>query len=89
MLSQNRPNPFNQSTLIDYALPTHSPVEIIIYNSLGQVVRELVNEAKQAGRHQVLWDGSDDYGVEVASGIYFYTINIDKYQESKRMILIK
>lgn len=89
LLSQNRPNPFNQSTLIEYTLAEASHVEITIYNTLGQIVRRLVDSFARAGRHSIIWDGRDDREADVATGLYFYAIRTPKYQETKRMILIK
>jgi len=88
-LFQNRPNPFNLSTLIEYNLPAASNIEITIYNTLGQIVRRLVDGFEQAGAHSLIWDGRDDRGIEIASGIYFYSIRAEKFRETKRMVLIK
>ena len=73
-LSQNYPNPFNPTTVIEYALPKASQVRIQIYNILGQKVRELVDEHQEPGYKIIRWDGKDDSGVEVSSGVYFYRI---------------
>jgi len=89
VVSQNRPNPFNQSTLIEYALPHSSHVHISIYNSLGQVVATLADEFLHAGLHRLSWDGKNIDGVDVASGVYFYSIQTDDFRESKRMVLLK
>jgi hypothetical protein len=97
-LKQNYPNPFNPSTTIVYYLPDvgYQPaeVEIIIYNLLGQKVRTLVKERKYPGKHQVTWDGKDNEGNDLASGIYFYRLVIsgtDLYPlvKPKKMVLIK
>ena len=89
LLSQNRPNPFNQSTVIEYALPQAAQVKISVYNSLGQVVATLLDEFQSAGPHRLSWNGTGADGVEVASGIYFYTIHSNSIRESKRMVLLK
>ncbi|MCK4427371.1 MAG: T9SS type A sorting domain-containing protein [candidate division Zixibacteria bacterium] len=73
-LRQNYPNPFNPATVIEYALPKASQVRIQIYNILGQRVRNLVDEPQEPGYKMIHWDGKDDYGKEVSSGIYFYRI---------------
>ncbi|MFH2036867.1 MAG: T9SS type A sorting domain-containing protein [Candidatus Zixiibacteriota bacterium] len=88
-LSQNHPNPFNPSTMIEYSLPTRSPVKISIYNILGQKVTTLVDETVSAGNHNVIWNGTDKNGQPVASGIYFYRIETDQFIDSKKMILLK
>jgi hypothetical protein len=88
-LSQNYPNPFNPSTNINFSLPRLSNVDIKIYNILGQVVRNLVNEEKPAGEYNITWDGKDNAGKSVASGIYLYKIKTDNFSSSKKMLLMK
>lgn len=88
-LSQNYPNPFNPSTQIEFAVPSKSHVELVIYNALGQRVRELVNEDLDAGWKSVTWDGTDNTGNSVASGIYLYRIEAGDFAQSKKMILMK
>ena len=88
-LSQNYPNPFNPETTIRYQLPERSPVSLVVYNLLGQRVRTLVEETKEAGFHQVRWDGRDEWGRTVASGIYFYHMRAGPYSEGKKMTLLK
>ncbi len=88
-LSQNYPNPFNPSTSIYYNLATNSRVELSVYNALGQKVRTLVDESQQAGSHSVLWDGKDDGGSNVASGVYLYKLTAGDYTASRKMILMK
>jgi len=70
-LQQNFPNPFNPTTTFRYAVPGSGPVRLAIYDVAGRRVRLLVNEAKLAGPHQAVWDGRDEFGVPVASGVYF------------------
>jgi hypothetical protein len=104
-LSQNYPNPFNPVTKIHYVVggrqtkaadsgrptadnsSTHTTLEI--YNILGQKVRTLVDEPKGVGNHEVIWDGKDDKGKDVASGIYFYQLTAGDYKETKKMTLIR
>ncbi|MHA1830338.1 MAG: FlgD immunoglobulin-like domain containing protein, partial [Candidatus Helarchaeota archaeon] len=74
-LGTNYPNPFNIETKITFQLPTRSYVTISIYNTLGEKVRTLLNEIKEAGYHSVQWDGTNDSGLAVPSGIYFYDMN--------------
>jgi len=88
-LSQNRPNPFNPTTSIQYSLPTRSHVVLDIYNLLGQRVTTLVDETKEAGIHQVIWNGKGSKGNTVTSGVYFYRIKADNYSEVKKMVLMK
>ena len=88
-LSQNYPNPFNPTTEIRYALPKDSRVRLEIYNVLGQKVRTLVNESQKAGYYRVCWDGKSQGGQMVASGIYFYRINAEGFNSTKKMILLR
>jgi flagellar hook assembly protein FlgD len=88
-LSQNYPNPFNPETVIKYALPEDCHVELTIHNILGQKVMTLVNESQSAGYRMVHWNGRDDKGNEIASGLYFYKIETPKYSETKKMILLR
>jgi flagellar hook assembly protein FlgD len=88
-LSQNYPNPFNPETVIKYALPEDCDVELVIYNILGQQVKVLVNAYQNAGYKAVHWNGRDDGGNEIASGLYFYKIKTPKYSETKKMILLR
>jgi photosystem II stability/assembly factor-like uncharacterized protein len=83
-LNQNYPNPFNPSTTIKYLIPERSFVKIIIYNTLGEEVRKLVDEEKTAGSYEVIFDGSD-----LPSGIYLYRLESDRYFYTKKMILLK
>ena len=90
VLDQNHPNPFNPSTAIGFQLSAFSKVELTILNILGQKVRTLVDEEKTAGTYSVIWDGFDDAGQPVDSGIYFYALTCDgKITESKKMCLMK
>ena len=88
----NFPNPFNPTTTISYQLPENSEVELAIYNLKGQKVKQLVsNSAGQlsAGQHSVVWNGKDDNGKSVSSGIYFYKLKTGNYEQTRKMILIK
>jgi hypothetical protein len=88
-LRQNYPNPFNPVCNIEYALPRSSHVTLSIYNILGQKVRMLVDEYQSAGYKSIQWDGRDNLGREVTSGIYFYRIEAGDFVQAKRMVLIK
>lgn len=88
-LSQNHPNPFNPETTIKYALKEDSRVELTIYNILGEKVRTLVDEQQPAGYKSVLWDGRNEHGVAVPSGIYIYRIRAGDFIKAHRMVLLK
>ncbi len=75
-LQQNYPNPFNPTTEIKYGLPVNGLTTLEIFNLRGQKVRTLVNEKKSAGYHHIVWDGRDDFGNSVASGVYIYRIHV-------------
>ena len=88
-LSQNYPNPFNPSTTINYALPSASYVTIKVYNILGQEIKTLVSQEMMAGKHNIVWNGVNDYGQKVASGVYLYRISAGNFIQSKKMLLLK
>ncbi len=88
-LEPNFPNPFNPTTTIRYALPQPAKVELRIFNILGQVVRKLVDEEKPAGYHQTLWDGRDEAGRPVSTGIYLYQIRAGDFVKTMKMSFIK
>jgi flagellar hook assembly protein FlgD len=88
-LSQNYPNPFNPETVIKYALPEDCHVELLIYNILGQKVKTLVDEYQDSGFRMVHWNGRDDKGNELASGVYFCKITAGKYVEVKKMTVLR
>jgi hypothetical protein len=88
-LLQNYPNPFNPETTIKYNLAETANVQLRIYNIVGQVVKTLVGDRQAAGRYQVRWNGTDDRGVAVSSGIYFYQVSAGKFQDVKRLMLLK
>jgi hypothetical protein len=103
-LSHNFPNPFNPETKIQYSLcsrqrkegdgspfvvrgPIHTTLKI--YNILGQLVKTLVDEPKEAGTYEVTWDGKDENGYQVTSGVYFYKLQAEDFIQTKKMVLIK
>ncbi|KPL05542.1 MAG: hypothetical protein AMJ73_00345 [candidate division Zixibacteria bacterium SM1_73] len=96
-LSQNYPNPFNQTTKIEFTLAKSGFVRLNIYDLLGRKVRTLVSEHLSSGYKSVLWDGKNDSGKDVASGIYFYQIKIENpasgavgdFSESRKLVLLK
>jgi hypothetical protein len=85
----NYPNPFNPETIISYNVKSDSPVTLEVYNLKGQKVKTLVNGNTKAGSHDVSWNGTDDNGKKVTSGVYFYKMTAGKFSSSKKMILMK
>lgn len=88
-LSQNYPNPFNSTTKIDFTLAKSGFVNMTIYNLLGRRVRTLVSEQVSSGYKSVLWDGKNEEGEEVTSGIYFYKIQAGYLTQVKKIVLLK
>ncbi len=88
-LSQNYPNPFNLQARISYQIPEPGFVNILIYNIQGQVVRKLVDEYRPAGFHSEIWDGRNDDGEVIASGIYTYRMEANGFNATRKMLLIK
>ena len=90
-LSKNYPNPFNPTTTIDFAIPADGAgyVELVIYNINGQKVRTLVNETKEAGYYNVVWDGRNETGELVSSGIYLYRIASGNFVKIDKMTFMK
>ncbi len=90
-LGQNYPNPFNPSTTIAYDIPEgdNVQVQLKVYNMRGQLVRTLVNDAKSEGSYQIQWDGSDNYGRRVSSGVFFYRIKAGEFSLTRKMVILK
>lgn len=88
-LIQNYPNPFNPETEIRFRLPKASSVVVRIYNLFGQEIRTLVNKTYPAGLHSVHWDGRDNFGKAVASGVYFYQLQAGSFTQVKKMNLLR
>jgi hypothetical protein len=88
-LAQNYPNPFNPTTTISYSIPESENVKLTIYNVNGQLIKTLVNEQKDAGSYNTLWNGKDESGNSVSSGVYFYRIKAGDFTTAKRMLLVK
>lgn len=88
-LKQNYPNPFNSSTIINFSLPGRSDYRLIIYNLLGQIVREWKGEAFLAGEFSIGWDGADSDGNAVPSGVYLYRITAVGMSQARKMVLLK
>jgi flagellar hook assembly protein FlgD len=85
----NYPNPFNPETTIRFALKKSGKVNIDVYNVRGQKVRTLFKGFKDSGMHSVVWNGLDDRGQALGSGIYFYRLTTDGFAETKKMVLMK
>jgi subtilisin family serine protease len=88
-VSQNYPNPFNLATEFTLSLPAETNVNFVIYNIAGQKVKTLVNDHMSAGTHTITWDGTNENGNVVSSGIYFYRLVADENMVTKKMILMK
>jgi hypothetical protein len=88
-LFQNYPNPFNPSTTIRYQLPVPVKVRLVLYNVLGQAVRTLVDADQQAGTYALEWDGVNDNGLRVGSGVYFYRIEAGSFVQNRKMTFLK
>jgi len=83
------PNPFNPTTTIDFALPRACHVTLNAYNVTGQRVARLVDRTLDAGWHEVEWNGTNDDGQSVATGVYFYRLSAQEFTETKEMVLLK
>jgi hypothetical protein len=88
-LVQNHPNPFNPYTAIQYDLPMDCEVALVVYNVRGHKVRTLVKKSQSAGSKSVTWNGLDDDGSPVSSGVYFYRMTAGSFTEVKKMILLR
>jgi photosystem II stability/assembly factor-like uncharacterized protein len=89
-LYQNYPNPFNNSTVISFNLFKHSShVKIFVYNVLGELVNKLLDKELPSGNHRINWDGSNDFGKVLSSGVYFYQVIVDEQINSRKIIMIK
>lgn len=88
-LAQNYPNPFNAQTTIEYTVSRPGHVSLKVFNATGQLVRTLVDDHRSINRYAVTWDGTDQGGRPVASGIYFYQLKTADFVESKKMSLLK
>jgi len=88
-LGQNKPNPFQMTTSISYALPHGSRVTLGVYNIVGQLVRTVVDEWQPANVYSVAWDGRDEHGREVASGVYIYRLETEDFTATRKMVTLK
>ena len=88
-LGQNFPNPFNPTTRIPYALDLPDQTKLTIYNSIGQQVREFDLGRQTAGQHFLDWNGTDGSGNSVASGIYYYQLQVGKTRMARKMVTVR
>lgn len=88
-LAPNYPNPFNPGTILSYTLPEQAPVRLVIYDILGRPVRTLVRGEQGPGYKSVTWDGTDDRGRPVSSGVYLYRIQAGEFSQTRKMVLLR
>ena len=88
-LAQNYPNPFNPTTTITFSLPREQAVELVIFNTKGQKIRDLARGDYPTGQSSVTWDGKDNQGLSVASGMYFYRLTGENKVQTRKMLLMK
>jgi hypothetical protein len=88
-LFQNHPNPFNPSTTISFYLPKPAHTTLTIYNVQGKRVKQLVDETRNFGLHEVVWDGRDERGNQTSSGVYFYRLSAGKKSITKKLTVLK
>lgn len=88
-LHQNYPNPFNPKTEIRFDLPEEGMVELAIYNLMGQKIRTLTSNHMIPGYHAIVWDGTNDIGSQVATGMYFYSLSSRTFHSTKKMLYLK
>ena len=88
-LSQNYPNPFNALTTITYRIPNPSNVDIMVYDSRGKIVKNILRDFQISGKYSVNWDGKNNNGIAVSSGIYFYEIQTQYTHQKRKMLLLK
>lgn len=89
ILLQNYPNPFNSSTTIEFSIPSRADVTITVYNIYGQEIRNLLDRKVDPGKYKIFWDGKNNHGLEVSSGIYLCNIRSKSFYQTKKMIHIK
>ncbi|MEJ2105357.1 MAG: T9SS type A sorting domain-containing protein, partial [Ignavibacteriaceae bacterium] len=89
-LNQNFPNPFNSMTIIKYQVSKSVLINLIVYDLTGkEVIRLIENRKVYPGEHQVTWNGNDQTGKEVSSGIYIYVLTAGKYKQARKMVVLK
>jgi flagellar hook assembly protein FlgD len=88
-LAQNYPNPFNPETTVEFALPKPSHVKLQIYNLLGQPIRTLIDEKIDAGFNSIKWEGRDDGGRQMPSGVYLYQMRAGSFVATRKLVLMR
>ena len=88
-LHQSFPNPFNPSAEIRYEIPDDLLVSVAVYDVAGRLIRSLINESRPAGSYSVVWDGKNDLGASVATGVYIYSIDAGKHRQNKKAVFLK
>ena len=88
-LGQNYPNPFNAGTVIRFSIPAATKATVTIHNLLGQTVRKLVDERIEAGVHSARWDGRNDAGQRMSSGVYVYRLQTAQSTMTRKLVLVK
>jgi hypothetical protein len=88
-LYQNAPNPFNPSTQIRFLLPEEARIEVIVYNTMGQRIRSLYQGVRPKGGYYVTWNGLDDQGKPMASGIYMVQLITENHVYNRKMVLVR
>lgn len=88
-LSKPVPNPFTKQVVITYGIPRPTKVSLKIYNTLGQVVKTVVNDQTKPGLYTASWDGCDDFGRKVSAGVYFYQMITDEYENTRKMVFVR
>ena len=89
LLQQNYPNPFNPETTIQYTIDKPRHLTMKIYNINGELIKTLINETIPAGNHQVKWNGTNEFGEKVSSGIYFSNIKSENFTSTLKMMMLK
>ena len=88
-LKTNYPNPFNASTTVSFECAHKGPVQLLIYNMQGQLIRTLLDQSMEAGEHTVSWNGKNDFGIDQSSGVYFIRILANQYTDQHKMTLVR
>ena len=89
IISKNFPNPFNPTTTIQYFLPMRTEVETVIYDALGRKIAQLENKLKDFGVHKIVWNGLNNLGQEMPSGVYLYKVISKDHIQSGKMVLVR
>lgn len=88
-LAQNYPNPFNRQTTISYELSSFAEVTLTVFDQVGRHVVTLVRANQPAGMYRIDWDGRDDAGRQMASGVYLYRLQAGAFEETRKMVLVR